>query len=145
MKISAILGQKPVSDVSWITPSSTVTQALKSLADKGIGTLLISTDGKLADGILSERDIVRALSRQGNAALSLTVDQIMTARPVTCTRDDNSGSVLVKMTEGRFRHMPVTETDGTLVGLVSIGDIVKAHLSDLEQEREALVEMISGR
>ncbi|MEM0976722.1 MAG: CBS domain-containing protein [Pseudomonadota bacterium] len=145
MKISAILDQKHVSGVAWIKTDATVTDALATLADKGIGTLLVSEDGTKAKGILSERDIVRALARRGSASLSDPVDKIMTPDPVTCTADDNSASVLKKMTNGRFRHVPVVEENGTLLGVVSIGDIVKARLTDLEQEREALVDMIAGR
>jgi len=145
MKISSILSQKPASDVAWIRPDASVTEALKGLKDRGIGTLLVSEDGSHANGILSERDIVRVLATDGGIALQARVDSIMTSNPVCCTKDDDSDSVLTKMTKGRFRHVPVVDKDGKLTGVVSIGDIVKARLNSLEQEREALVDMISGR
>ena len=113
------------------------------LAEKRIGTLVISADGKTPDGILSERDIVRELGRQGAGCLQQTVDSIMTTKLVTCSRDDRSDAILQKMTDGRFRHMPVLE-DGELVGLISLGDVVKAQLQELSMEKQALEGMIMG-
>lgn len=145
MKISSILEQKAVSGVAWIKPSASIKEAVTTLKDRGIGTLIVSDDGDKAKGILSERDIVRALARDGGIALSTNVESIMTPNPVCCSKTDDSDFVLEKMTEGRFRHMPIVEADGKLIGVVSIGDIVKARLNDLEHEREALVDMIAGR
>ncbi|MEM9716748.1 MAG: CBS domain-containing protein, partial [Pseudomonadota bacterium] len=145
MNISTILNQKPVSGVAWITPDATVTDALALLADKGIGTLVVSQDGSKPDGILSERDIVRALARKGSMEMMSRVDSIMTDDPVTCTPEEDSSNVLGKMSQGRFRHMPVVDAGGALVGLVSIGDIVKARMTDLEYEHGVLVDMIAGR
>ena len=115
----------------------------EGLADKGIGTVIISVDGETANGILSERDIVRELARCGPSCLSETVDAYMTTNLVTCTKDEDGTSVLEKMTEGRFRHMPVMEGD-KLVGLISLGDVVKARLSELAMEKDALEGMIMG-
>lgn len=145
MKISQILDQKPVNAVSWIAPNRTITDALAQLADKGIGTLIVSQEGSSASGILSERDIVRALAKDGPTIMKGHVNAIMTPNPVCCGPDDDSNSVLNKMTEGRFRHMPVTDEKGGLIGVVSIGDIVKARITDLEFERSAMVDMIAGR
>ena len=145
MKIGAILDQKAISGVSWIEPSSTIKDALAALANKGIGTLIVSPDGETPVGILSERDIVRSLAQVGVTAMGTRVDDVMTPNPVCCSREDNSSSVLAKMSEGRFRHVPVTDSNSKLEGLVSIGDIVKARMADLENEKEALVDMIAGR
>ncbi|MEO1563151.1 MAG: CBS domain-containing protein [Pseudomonadota bacterium] len=145
MKIGAILDQKTISGVSWIEPNSTIKDALAALADKGIGTLIVSADGQKPKGILSERDIVRSLARVGVTAMGTPVDEVMTPNPVCCSREDDSSTVLSKMSEGRFRHVPVIDGNSTLIGLVSIGDIVKARMADLENEKEALVDMIAGR
>jgi CBS domain-containing protein len=113
------------------------------LAEKRIGTLVISADGKTPDGILSERDIVRELGRSGAGCLQQAAESIMTRKLVTCSRDDRSDAVLQQMTDGRFRHMPVLE-DGELVGLISLGDVVKAQLQELSMEKQALEGMIMG-
>jgi CBS domain-containing protein len=120
-----------------------ISDAAKMLSEKRIGTLLISADGKSPMGILSERDIVRELGKQGSVCLSLTVEKLMTSKLVTCGREDRAESILEKMTEGRFRHMPVLE-DGALVGLISLGDVVKARLQELAMEKNALEGMIMG-
>ena len=113
------------------------------LSEKRIGTVVISTDGKVPLGILSERDIVRELGKRGAGCLSETVDDLMTTKLVSCTRHDSADDVLEKMTDGRFRHMPVMEDD-EMVGLISIGDVVKARLSELSMEKDALEGMIMG-
>ena len=94
-------------------------------------------------GILSERDVVRELGRRGPACLSETVDSMMTAKIVSCSRNDRTDDVLQKMTDGRFRHMPVMEGD-QMVGLISIGDVVKARLMELSADKDALEGMIKG-
>lgn len=94
-------------------------------------------------GILSERDIVRELGRKGAGCLTMVVAEVMTARLVTCTRDDSAHDVMVRMTDGRFRHMPVMD-GAEMVGLISIGDVVKARLGELAMEKEALEGMIMG-
>ncbi|MGB0439578.1 MAG: CBS domain-containing protein, partial [Paracoccaceae bacterium] len=114
------------------------------LAERRIGTVVVSPDdGATAMGILSERDIVRELSRQGAGCLNEQVDAYMTTKLVTCTREDSADDVLTKMTEGRFRHMPVVE-DGQLIGLITLGDVVKARLAELAMENSALEGMIMG-
>ena len=108
------------------------------------GTRGRAADGKPPDGVVEERDIVRALGRQGRGCLDLSVESIMTTKLVTCNRDARSDEVLQKMTEGRFRHMPVLE-EGEMVGLISLGDVVKAQLQELSMEKSALEGMIMGR
>ena len=113
------------------------------LSSRRIGAIVGSGDGKSPLGILSERDIVRELGMRGSGCLSDTVDQLMTRKLVSCTCLDTADQVLARMTDGRFRHMPVIE-DGQMVGLISIGDVVKARLSELSMEKDALEGMIMG-
>lgn len=143
MLVSHILSSKADDSVVTALPSLTIAQAAQMLSERRIGTLLISRDESVPDGIVSERDIVRELGRAGAACLSAPVSSIMTSKLVTCTRDMRADAVLEKMTEGRFRHMPVLE-EGALVGLISLGDVVKARLMELAMEKDALEGMIRG-
>ena len=143
MLVSQILKSKSDDGVVTVPPGTTVGQAAEILSARRIGAVIISTDGKTLSGILSERDVVRELGRRGAACLTDTVEGIMTARVVTCRRDARADDVLHKMTEGRFRHLPVVE-DGQMVGLISIGDVVKARLAELSMEKDALEGMIKG-
>ncbi|MBO9464889.1 CBS domain-containing protein [Tropicibacter sp. R15_0] len=143
MQVQQILKSKGNASVFTVKPGTPVSEAAQLLAEKRIGTVVISETGKTADGILSERDIVRELAAKGAACLSANVDDYMTRDLVTCTRAEMSETVLAKMTEGRFRHMPVVE-DGELVGLITLGDVVKARLSQLAMEKDALEGMIMG-
>ncbi len=143
MLVSQILKTKSDDTVFTSPPTMLIADAAKLLSDKRIGTLVISKDGKTPDGILSERDIVRELGKQGGKCLTLTVDKLMTSKLVTCTLDDRSAAILQTMTNGRFRHMPVLN-DGVLVGLISLGDVVKAQLLELSMEKDALQGMIMG-
>ena len=143
MLVQQILKSKGVTEVLTMTPESTVSDAAKQLSSKRIGTVVVSTDGKRAEGIVSERDIVRELGRRGPGCLSDRLDAIMTANPVTCTVHDAADKVLGKMTDGRFRHMPVVE-GSDMVGLISLGDVVKARLSEVSMEKDALEGMIMG-
>ncbi|MEX3315136.1 CBS domain-containing protein [Sulfitobacter sp. PS-8MA] len=143
MLVSQILKTKPDDKVVTTKPGLSVSEAAKMLSEKKIGTLVISADGKTPDGILSERDIVRELGRQGAGCLQQSVESMMTTKLVTCSRDDRSDAILQKMTDGRFRHMPVLE-DGEMVGLISLGDVVKAQLQELSMEKQALEGMIMG-
>ena len=143
MLVSQILSAKAVGGVQTIKPSTTVSDAASELSTKRIGALVVSDDGKVAAGILSERDIVRELGKRGAVCMSDTVADLMTKNPVTCAPDDTADAVLAKMTEGRFRHLPVVE-NGSMTGLISIGDVVKARLSELAMEKDALEGMIMG-
>lgn len=143
MHVSQILKSKAEQAVVTIAPGSTVAAAAELLSSRRIGAVIVSPDGRRVAGILSERDIVRELGRRGPACLSDTVDKIMTARIVSCRKDERANDVLQKMTDGRFRHMPVMEGE-EMVGLISIGDVVKARLSELAMERDALEGMVKG-
>jgi CBS domain-containing protein len=143
MLVSQILTSKASETVLTISPSATVAEAAGVLSARRIGCLVVSSDGKRAEGILSERDIVREIGRTGGACLTQKVDSLMTRNLVTCGRGDSADQVLQKMTDGRFRHLPVVE-GGVLVGLISIGDVVKARLAELAMEKDALEGMIKG-
>ena len=143
MLVHNILKSKSDDAVVTVPPGSLVSDAVKILAERRIGTVVVSKDGKTADGILSERDVVRMLSMQGGAILNERVDTFMTKKLVTCVRNDNADSILQQMTDGRFRHMPVVE-DGVLIGLITLGDVVKARLTQLAMEKDALEGMIMG-
>ena len=143
MIVSQILKSKSDDGVVSLPPGSTVAKVAEVLSTRKIGAVVISKDGKHLTGIVSERDVVREIGRRGPAGLAETVDSIMTARVVTCTRSDSADVVMQKMTDGRFRHLPVVE--GTeMVGLISIGDVVKARLAELAMEKDALEGMIKG-
>jgi len=143
MLVSQILKSKPGEGVITVAPDATVAEAVKVLSERRIGALIVSPDGRQVAGILSERDVVRELGRQGTACLAARVDALMTAKLVTCSRNEPTDAVLQKMTDGRFRHMPVMEGD-EMVGLISIGDVVKARLGELSAEKDALEGMIKG-
>lgn len=143
MLVSQILKTKQLQDVITVPPSMTVSEAARILSDKGIGTVIVSRNGENADGILSERDIVREIGARGAGCMTHTVDTLMTSKLVTCEREDKADEVLAKMTDGRFRHMPVVEGD-KLIGLISLGDVVKARLMELAMEKDALEGMIMG-
>lgn len=143
MLVQAILKSKPGDGVMTVKSSMLVSDAAKLLAENRIGTVVVSDDGESADGILSERDIVRELGNSGSGCLSQPVSAYMTSNLVTCTSEDSVQDVLSRMTEGRFRHMPVVE-DGKLVGIITLGDAVKAQLAELAMEKDALQGMIMG-
>ena len=143
MLVYQILKSKSDDAVVTVKSGSLVSEAAKILSDRKIGTVVISQTGKDAKGILSERDIVRAIANSGASCLMDKVDTYMTSKLVTCSRDESADNVLKMMTEGRFRHMPVVEA-GDMVGLITIGDVVKARLSELAMEKDALEGMIMG-
>jgi CBS domain-containing protein len=143
MLVAQILKSKSDDAVVTSPPTLTVSEAAHMLSEKRIGTLVISGDGRTPDGILSERDIVRELGRQGAACLTHTVDKLMTTKLVTCGAEDRADEILQKMTNGRFRHIPVL-AQGRMVGLISLGDVVKARLAELAMEKNALEGMIMG-
>ncbi len=143
MKVHRIIGGKSEEGVVGIAPDATVSEAARMLSERRIGALMVSRDGRTPMGILSERDIVRELGRRGASCMDDPVEALMTRDVVGCSRDDEADAVLGKMTEGRFRHMPVME-DGAMTGLISIGDVVKARLAELAAERDALQDMVMG-
>jgi CBS domain-containing protein len=136
MKIREVIAGKAIKDVVTIRPDATVRELLALLARHNIGAAVVSSDGTTVDGIVSERDIVRRLN--GNeGALGDTVAQIMTSEVKTCDASSSLDDIRKTMTEGRFRHLPVCE-DGNLVGVISIGDVVKAYIDQVEFERDQL-------
>lgn len=143
MLVQQILASKGDHGVITVAPGTSVQALAELLSSKRIGAVIVSSDGKTAKGIVSERDIVRELGRRGAACLGDKVESLMTAKIVSCTRAEGTDAVLGRMTEGRFRHMPVIE-DGQMVGLISIGDVVKARLMELAAEKDALEGMIKG-
>jgi CBS domain-containing protein len=143
MSVQRILGTKASGGVISVPPGTSVADAAAMLSSKRIGAVIVSADGKHMAGILSERDIVRELGRRGGACLTDPVDALMTRKVVTCGLLDRTTGVLERMTEGRFRHMPVLEGD-EIVGMISIGDVVKARLAELKTEVDALEGMIKG-
>lgn len=143
MLVSQILKSKSDDGVVTLPPGATVASVAELLTSRRIGAVVISVDGKMVAGIVSERDVVRELVRRGPACFSDTVEGIMTAKVATCTRHDRADDILQRMTDGRFRHLPVVE-EGQMVGLISIGDVVKARLSELSMENDALEGMIKG-
>ena len=136
MRIKDVLAAKPRHEVVTATPGSTVRDLVASLAEHNLGALVVSADGTHLDGIVSERDVVRHLGSDA-AVLDASVEQIMTSEVRTCTPDDRLDDLLSLMTEHRIRHVPVVEADA-LVGIVSIGDLVKHKISALEFERDQL-------
>lgn len=143
MLVRQILGMKGGSDVVTIGSDATVTDAAKLLSEKRIGAIIVTDATGAAAGIMSERDIVRELGRRGPACMDDKVASLMTTDLISTTPDETTDIVLEKMTDGRFRHMPVME-DGAMSGIISIGDVVKARLSELAMEKDALEGMIKG-
>jgi CBS domain-containing protein len=143
MLVQQILNAKPEQGVATVPPGTSLREAVEVLSARRIGAVIVSSDGKRIAGILSERDVVRELGKRGAACMDDPVERVMTAAIVGCTRSDTADQVLVRMTEGRFRHMPVMEA-GQMVGLISIGDVVKARLDELAMEKDALEGMIKG-
>lgn len=143
MLVSQILKSKQLHDIVTVPPTMTVSEAARILSEKGIGTVVVSSSGDTADGILSERDIVREIGARGAGCLTHTVSTLMTSKLVTCSANDLADEVLKKMTEGRFRHMPVLDGE-KLTGIISLGDVVKARLMELSMEKDALEGMIMG-
>jgi CBS domain-containing protein len=136
MRISEVLRTKQLQDVVTITPDAGVRELIATLAEHNIGALVVSADGKKMDGIVSERDVVRRMHSDGTV-IDNTVGGIMTEVVKTCSPDDNLDEVMMVMTEGRFRHIPVCEGE-RLVGIVSIGDLVKHKIDQLQFERDQL-------
>ena len=124
-------------------PDATLADVASELASRRIGALVVSKDGKSVDGIISERDIVRAIANSGKDALTNPVSTVMTSDVVTCSRHDSMEELMKTMSQKRFRHLPVTE-DGKLCGMISIGDVVKYRLEEVEEEAHALRGFIAG-
>jgi CBS domain-containing protein len=141
MTVHRILAEKG-RDVFTTQPHRTLREVIGMLAQKGVGAVVVADDSMAVLGILSERDVVRVIARNGASALDEPVSRHMTPKVTTVTREASVDEVMQTMTEGRFRHLPVVE-DGRLIGIVSIGDVVKRHISAIDGERQALREYIS--
>lgn len=140
MTVRSILDTKG-HHVESIQPGAKLSEAVKLLGEKKIGAVLVLNLSGRIEGILSERDIVRVLSERGAAALDEPVSTVMTRKVVSCRASDTVAALMEMMTIGKFRHLPVVE-DGKVVGLVSIGDIVKERVQEYEREQEALRDYI---
>jgi CBS domain-containing protein len=141
MNVEHILSEKG-HEVVTIAPHLTLAEAARALSQHRIGAVVVSDPGQPVLGILSERDIVRAVAANGAAALEEPVSRYMTAKVVTCTCRSAINDLMETMTTGKFRHVPIVE-NGRLVGIVSIGDIVKFRVAEIERESEALREYIA--
>lgn len=142
MTVRHVLAEKG-DEVVTLGPEKTLAEAAHLLAERRIGAVVVSGDGARVDGILSERDIVRAIAREGAAALDAKVSAYMTREVVTCAREVAIDDLMHVMTQGKFRHVPVVE-EGRLVGIVSIGDVVKRRVAAIEAEARMLKEYIAG-
>lgn len=141
MRVSMILSEKG-SNVATISAEATLAEAAERLRVQRVGALVVSADGQHIDGIVSERDIVYRMSESGASCLRDAVSTVMSADVRTCSPSDTSSELMKVITEHRVRHLPVL-VDGVLAGLVSIGDIVKARVSELEEETQVLHEYIA--
>lgn len=143
MKIANLLKAKG-GTVATIAPGAKVSEAVAELRKHRIGALVVSSDGEHIDGIVSERDIVRALADEAGTLLDEPVSSIMSSKVTTGSPDNEVESLMSIMTERRIRHVPVVE-DGVLTGIVSIGDVVKNRIDELEKDRDELVDYINAR
>jgi CBS domain-containing protein len=139
MTVRAILDTKG-HQVQSVEPGAKLADAVKILSERRIGAVLVLSQGRI-EGILSERDIVRVLGERGAGVLDEPVSSVMTRKVVSCREKDTVSEIMETMTLGKFRHLPVVE-DGKVVGLISIGDVVKWRVSEYEREQEALREYI---
>jgi CBS domain-containing protein len=142
MLVKQIFKQKD-DRIITVQPDDTVATAAEILKRENIGAVMVSEPGSELAGILSERDIVRAIPEHGPNLFDLTVAQLMTREVVTCSSEDRVHDLMKKMTAGRFRHLPVVD-DGKLTGIISIGDVVKSRLEELEAEASQLREYIAS-
>lgn len=140
--VKQILADKG-SDVFTLSPEASGLDAVDALARNNVGALIVATADKVIKGIVSERDVVRVLAQRGQDALGKPVSEMMTAKVRTCSEDATVPEVMTLMTKGRFRHLPV-ERDGKLVGVVSIGDIVKHRIAEIEREAEDIRSYITA-
>lgn len=141
MRVSGILASKG-STVATVPPSAPVREALESLRTHGVGALVVSADGTSIVGIVSERDLVRSLAERGDGVLDETVTEVMTTEVRTCAPDDHVDDLMRLMTEHRMRHLPVLDDDA-LAGIISIGDVVKWRVTELEEEARQLHDYIT--
>jgi CBS domain-containing protein len=144
MTVARILKNRAGADPVSVAPDTRVGDAVRILSEKRIGTVIVlNSDGGL-EGILSERDVIREIGRRGAEVLDEPAEALMTRKLQTCEATETAQRVLERMTEGRFRHMPVMK-DGALFAMISLGDVVKYRLEEALTERDALEDMVAGR
>jgi CBS domain-containing protein len=144
MNVQSILGGKGT-EVATIGQTESLGAAVRALGERKIGALVVSGDGRAIEGIISERDIVRAAASGGAESLDASVGSVMSTDVVTCAADDGVDQLMSLMTARRIRHLPVVDDQGHLAGIISIGDVVKARLTELEHENEKLAQYITGQ
>jgi CBS domain-containing protein len=143
MNVEHILARKG-REVRTIEPDASLGDALRRLRAERIGALVVSEDGTHLLGILSDRDILDAIADRGTDVLGGSVGGAMTAKVFTCSREDRVSAIMALMTKRRIRHVPVVEQDGRLCGMISIGDVVKQRLEEIQSEADALREYVTG-
>ena len=143
MNVRRLLDLKPIAEVETISERETLSEVAKRLSMRKIGALVVTGADGGVSGIISERDVVRQLSARGAGCLASAVRETMTRTVVAASPKDSADDVLAKMTAGRFRHMPVIEND-QLIGILSIGDVVKTKMEEITAENEAMESMIRG-
>jgi CBS domain-containing protein len=143
MNVEHILASKG-RDVKTIKPDASVEEALRRLRAERIGSLVVSETGTDLAGIISDRDILDAIADRGTEVLRARASSVMTAKVFTCSRDDRVSAIMALMTNRRIRHVPVVEQDGRLCGMISLGDVVKQRLDEIESEAEALREYVTS-
>ena len=141
MKISTLITGKRVETIS---SSATLHDLVSALNVHHVGALVVSPDGKKIEGIVSERDVVRAMPGKLDEIADMRVRDLMTSDVITCTPTSTVAELMTVMTERRIRHIPVVDESGNLISIVSIGDVVKAHISDLDSERKALRDYVNS-
>jgi CBS domain-containing protein len=141
MQVSNLLSGK---QVQTITPDATIKELSQSLTELKIGALVVSSDGKNILGIVSERDIVQALPSHLHEIERIHVRDIMTVTVMTCKKDSTIAQLMALMTEKRIRHVPVVDDSGSLISIISIGDVVKSYVSEIDEERNALLDYVKS-
>ena len=141
MKVASLVMGKRVETIS---ASATLHDLVNALNVHHVGALVVSPDGKKIEGIVSERDVVRAMPGRLNELADIRVRELMTADVITCTPDSSVASLMTVMTERRIRHVPVVDESGNLLSIISIGDVVKAHINELDVERKALSDYVNS-
>lgn len=141
MKVSSILDGKRAETVK---PTATIKELVEKLASHKIGALVVSSDGQTIEGIVSERDIVQSMPANFETFQDLHVRDIMTVNVMTCRKDTTFAELMVIMTQKRIRHIPIVDEQGKLISIVSIGDVVKNHISEIDSERTALIDYVKS-
>jgi CBS domain-containing protein len=141
MKIATLISGKKVETIS---SSASVHDLVNSLNTHHVGALVVSPDGKKIDGIISERDVVRAMPGKLDQLIGMRVRDLMTVEVITCTENSTVAELMTVMTERRIRHIPVVTESGELLSIVSIGDVIKAHITEIENERKALADYVNS-